>query len=57
MVTGQKIIQKNNKNPKKGIVLSIQVSLSGLSFFVLNSMNSNVEYLESLNFDKKQTPK
>jgi hypothetical protein len=37
--------------------LSIQVSLSGLSFFVLNSITSNVEYLECFNFDNKQTPK
>ena len=37
--------------------MSIQVSLSGLSFFVLNLTTSNIEYLESLNFDKKQTPK
>ena len=57
MGTGQKTIQKINKNLEKEVSLSIQVSLSGLSFFVLNSINSNVEYLESLNFDKKQTPK
>ena len=37
--------------------MSIQVSLSGLSLFVLNLTTSNIEYLESLNFDKKQTPK
>jgi hypothetical protein len=37
--------------------LSIQVSLSGLSFFVLNSMTLKIDYLESVNFDKKQTPK
>ena len=37
--------------------MSIQVSLSGLSFFVLNSVTSNIQYLESVNFDKKQTPK
>ena len=36
--------------------MSIQVSLSGLSFFVLNLTTSNIEYLDSINFDKKQTP-
>ena len=36
--------------------MSIQVSLSGLSFFVLNKMTSNIEYLDSVNFDKKLSP-
>ena len=36
--------------------LSIQVNLSGLSFFVLNSTDATIEFLESVNFDKKQTP-
>ncbi len=56
MVTGQKIIQKNNKNPEKGIVLSIQVSLSGLSFFVLDSDKNQIIDLIHTPFEKKHTP-
>ena len=56
MVTGQKIIQKNNKNPKKGIVLSIQVSLSGLSFFVLDNSKGQVVDLIHTPFEKIHTP-
>ena len=52
MGTGQKTIQKINKNLEKEVSLSIQVSLSGLSFFVLNLTTSNIEYLDSINFDK-----
>ena len=36
--------------------MSIQVSLSGLSFFILNSITSNIEYLESVNFEKNLSP-
>ncbi|MGC6525584.1 MAG: DUF3822 family protein [Flavobacteriaceae bacterium] len=56
MVTGQKIIQKNNKNPDKGIVLSIQVSLSGLSFFVLDNDKNQVIDLIHTAFEKTHTP-
>tara|TARA_B110000090_G_scaffold129003_1_gene142592 strand:- start:479 stop:1303 length:825 start_codon:yes stop_codon:yes gene_type:complete len=55
METGQKIIQSNNISEPIN-ELSIQVNLSGLSFFVLNSVSSKIDYLESVNFDKKQTP-
>ena len=55
METGQKIIQNNNIS-ESIYELSIQVNLSGLSFFVLNSMNSEVEFLDAVYFDKKQTP-
>ena len=56
MVTGQKIIQKNNKNPEKGIVLSIQVSLNGLSFFVLDGDKNQVIDLIHTPFEKTHTP-
>ena len=56
MVTGQKIIQKNNKNPEKGIVLSIQVSLSGLSFFVLDNDKDQIIDLIHTPFEKTLTP-
>ncbi|HUH26792.1 DUF3822 family protein, partial [Gelidibacter sp.] len=36
--------------------LSIQISLSGLSFCILNSSNSEVEYLKRVNFKSKLTP-
>jgi len=56
MVTGRKIIQKNNKNHQKGLVLSIQVSLNGLSFLVLDSTKNQVVNLIHKRFDKKHTP-
>jgi len=56
METGQKIILSNNNISDSIYELSIQVNLSGLSFFVLNSMDSKIELLESVRFDKKQTP-
>ena len=56
METGQKIILTSNNISDSIYELSIQVNLSGLSFFVLNSMDSKIEFLESVRFDKKQTP-
>ena len=56
METGQKIILKNNNITGSIYELSIQVNLNGLSFFVLNTMDSKIEFLESVNFDKKLTP-
>ena len=56
MVTGQKIIQKNNNNLEKGKALSIQVCLSGLSFLVLDSDNDVIVDLIDVAFKKKCTP-
>lgn len=56
METGQKIILKNNNISESIYELSIQVNLNGLSFFVLNSMSSKIDFLETVIFDKKQTP-
>lgn len=57
MVTGLKTIQPNNKlelnNLKK---LSIQISLSGLSFCILNSSDSEIEFLKRVDFKSKVTP-
>ena len=57
MVTGLKTTQPINNleliNLKK---LSIQISLSGLSFCILNSTNSEVEYLKRFDFKSKLTP-
>ena len=55
METGQKIILSNNNISDSIYELSIQVNLNGLSFFVLNTMDSKIEFLESVIFDKKQT--
>ena len=56
METGQKIILQTNNISDSKYELSIQVNLSGLSFFVLNLETSKVAFLKSINFDKKQTP-
>lgn len=57
METGLKTIQKNNslnKNISKS--LSIQISLSGLSFCILNRSSNAIEHLKSVSFEKKATP-
>ena len=36
--------------------LSIQISLSGLSFCILQEDSNSISYLEYFEFDKKQTP-
>ncbi len=57
METGLKTIQKNNslsKHNSKG--LSIQISLSGLSFCILNRKTNTIEHLKSVVFEKKATP-
>ena len=57
METGQKIIQPNNKiDPSKNLILSIQVSLSGLSFCVLNSSSNTISFYKQFTFEKKHTP-
>ena len=56
METGQRIILKTNNISTSKYELSIQVNLSGLSFFVLNLETSKVAFLKSIPFEKKQTP-
>ena len=57
METGQKTIQTNNSLNKNNIkALSIQISLSGLSFCILNRTTNTIENLFHLNFTKKNTP-
>ncbi|MFC4723609.1 DUF3822 family protein [Geojedonia litorea] len=43
-------------NKKSSKALSIQISLSGLSFCILNNKNNSVDFLKSVVFPKKQTP-
>lgn len=56
METGQKIIQKNNNIDQNLYKLSIQVSLNGLSFCVLNLENKTIAFSKTIKFDKKLTP-
>ena len=55
MGTGQKTIQKINKNLEKEVSLSIQVSLNGLSFLILE--NNSIRDLINYSFEKTNTPK
>ena len=57
MEIGPKIIQKT-KNLNSLIIkeLSIQISLSGLSFCILNRSDSKIEYLERIEFKSKLVP-
>jgi hypothetical protein len=57
METGLKTIQKSNSlNKYCSKALSIQISLSGLSFCILNRQSNSIEYLKNVSFDKKATP-
>ena len=57
METGQKTIQTNNSLNQNNIkALSIQISLSGLSFCILNRTTNTIENLIHLNFSKRNTP-
>jgi len=57
METGQRIILPNNNiDQDQYNILSIQVSLSGLSFCVLNSDTNTFNYYKHQKFDKKLNP-
>jgi hypothetical protein len=57
METGQKIIQTNNKiDQTEYNALSIQVSLSGLSFCILNTHTNTFNYYKYIKFGKKLNP-
>ena len=57
METGLKTIQKSNSlNKHKSRGLSIQISLSGLSFCILNKRTNTIEHLKRIEFQKKATP-
>ncbi|QLE02968.1 DUF3822 family protein [Galbibacter sp. BG1] len=53
-MTQKKTSNTLNKTFKE---LSIQVSLSGLSFCILDSAQNEIEKLDTITFDKKATPK
>ena len=46
----------NNISETSNLKLSIQVSLSGLSFCILNIENQTIDYLKGFSFDKKLNP-
>ena len=57
MVTGLKTFQTNSKiDILQNNVLSIQVRLSGLSFYVFNSSTQSVIFYKTILFDKKLNP-
>jgi Protein of unknown function (DUF3822) len=57
METGRKIYQKNNNiDQSEYIELSIQVSLSGLSFCVLNTATNTFTFYKHVVFEKKLNP-
>ncbi len=55
METGQKPIQKSNKSSNNN-KLSIQVSLNGFSFCILDDSKKEITHFQENIFDKKQTP-
>ena len=57
METGQKTIQKSSKIDKNlNSELSIQVSLNGLSFCILDTFKNAIIYYKTITFNNKQTP-
>lgn len=58
MVTGQKymVTTTNKINNISNLKLSIQVSLSGLSFCILNVETNTITYLKHFGFNKKLNP-
>ncbi len=55
--TGQKTFQKSNSLDQNHIKdLSIQISLNGLSFCILNRTSNTIEFLQHKPFDKKVNP-
>ncbi len=57
METGLKTILKSNSlNKHSSKALSIQISLSGLSFCILDRHLNTIEHLKSIQFEKKATP-
>ena len=57
METGLKTIQKSNSlNKHNSKALSIQISLSGLSFCILNKRTNIIEHLKRKVFEKKVSP-
>jgi len=59
METGLRFMVPTTNNIKKtsNLKLSIQVSLNGLSFCILNLETQTIDYLRNFGFDKKLNPK
>jgi len=57
MVTGQgTMTKKNNINLLSNKILSVQVSLNGLSFCILDSIENNILFLKETHFDTQKNP-
>jgi len=57
MVTGQDFMtKKSNINLLSNTVLSVQVSLNGLSFCILDCIENNILFLKETHFDTQKNP-
>ena len=50
------VLQNKNVTNSNNIKLSIQISLSGLSFCILNPETNTITFLKEINFEKKLNP-
>ena len=50
------VLQNKNHNKLTNLELSIQISLSGLSFCILNRDSNTITFLKEIHFDKKVNP-
>ena len=57
MVTGQEnMTNKSNINLLSTHILSVQVSLNGLSFCIVDTLENNILFLNEINFEKQYNP-
>jgi len=57
MVTGQDTMTKrSNINLLSNTILSVQASLNGLSFCILDTIENNILFLKELHFDEQKNP-
>ncbi|MBT8319952.1 MAG: DUF3822 family protein [Gramella sp.] len=56
MVTGQKFTVTTSNEKKQDKKLSIQVSLNGLSFCILDRVNNEICYFKKIDFEKQLDP-
>ena len=56
MVTGQDNMTKSNINILSNLKLSVQVSLNGLSFCILDTLENNIVLLKEIIFDSSKNP-
>ena len=57
METGQEnMTKRNNINILSNMILSVQVSLNGLSFCILDTIENNILFLKETHFNKQKSP-